>query len=646
MEPVQRSDLGITRRLWAFAVLSILLLGALAIAPARSYLSEWRAVQERYNAAAVAAGHAEVRVGLRQIWKPELGVVDRCPSCHLGMDGAEPVPGNRVFAAHSPVPHATRDLGCTVCHAGQGRATTEAAAHGNVPHWDEPLLPLRYTQAGCGTCHSHVHVASGALVDEGRKVVERSACRDCHRVNGAGEAKGPDLSTVGLKGFRPDWQEKHAQDARAHKGPWKGKSYQPLPKAEASAVDEFLRSLIGAPRLMAGKILAHELGCRGCHRIGGVGGDDGPDLSDIGRKRAADLDYAGVPGEHTLPNWLREHFLDPAKVVPGSQMPKLGLTGEQAELLTVYSLSLRAGPVPEALAPRDRVRGKRLGEREFATDGRSLFGTFCAGCHGVRGEGRQFGEPALFFPSVGHVDFLAVADDALIRRTILDGRPGMRMPAWGTKDGGLRPGEVESIVQYIRSLEPPPPPADAVFAAQPQPELGARLFAEDCSPCHGKAGEGSALAPPLSAPDNAITKDDRRIYETLVNGVSGSAMGRFRTYDPAMMRSVIAVVRALPPQGKREGWKSRTGKPKAGQARYAQHCASCHGSPGPGKGAPALRNKAFISAASEEYIAATIIRGRGTTMPRFGIPGKDHAQLTAEEVADIVGFLTAESWED
>ena len=33
-----------------------------------------------------------------------------------------------------------QEFGCTSCHGGQGFATTTAGAHGDVEHWDEPLL--------------------------------------------------------------------------------------------------------------------------------------------------------------------------------------------------------------------------------------------------------------------------------------------------------------------------------------------------------------------------------------------------------------------------------------------------------------------------------------------------------------------------
>ncbi|MFN7976263.1 MAG: hypothetical protein U0166_28675 [Acidobacteriota bacterium] len=92
---------------------------------------------------------------------------------------------------------------------------------------------------------------------------------------------------------------------------------------------------------------------------------------------AADLDYSGVRGAHTL----RAGFASASstrRVTRGSLMPDLSLSEAEADELTLYMLSLRALDVPEAFWPRTRSAA-RLGEREFATD-ESLFGVFCAGC--------------------------------------------------------------------------------------------------------------------------------------------------------------------------------------------------------------------------------------------------------------------------
>jgi len=219
----------------------------------------------------------------------------------------------------------------------------------------------------------------------------------------------------------------------------------------------YLASRVGAPELVQGKAVFHSLGCRGCHKVAGVGGDDGPDLTSMGDRDPARLDFTRVPGEATVANWLAEHFRAPARVVPGSQMPAMGLTEPQVRGLVFYMLSLRRHDVRESLWPADRLRVERLDEREFAVDGATLFGTFCAACHGQSGEGRTY--PGMVpFPAVGNPDFLAAASDEFISNTVTHGRPGRRMPAWGTKDGGLRPREIAVIVAHLRQTSGVPAP--------------------------------------------------------------------------------------------------------------------------------------------------------------------------------------------
>jgi len=74
--------------------------------------------------------------------------------------------------------------------------------------------------------------------------------------------------------------------------------------ADRRLIDVFLASRVGAPGLVEAKAQFHTLGCRGCHKIGGVGGDAAPDLTREGEKDPARLDYTHVPGAHTLGNWL------------------------------------------------------------------------------------------------------------------------------------------------------------------------------------------------------------------------------------------------------------------------------------------------------------------------------------------------------
>src|SRR5207237_8737066 len=141
----------------------------------------------------------------KRSWSPDVDGTDRWGSCQLAAaDVAAPLANAPLYAAHPPLLHSPRQLGCTLCHGGQGRATTAKAAHGDVEHWDEPLLPRGYEEAGCGSCHSGLKVGSPALIKKGQSVVAEVKCVTCHH-----DSAAPDLATIGLHGFRADWHAKH-----------------------------------------------------------------------------------------------------------------------------------------------------------------------------------------------------------------------------------------------------------------------------------------------------------------------------------------------------------------------------------------------------------------------------------------------------
>ncbi|HEY3324931.1 MAG TPA: c-type cytochrome [Planctomycetota bacterium] len=555
---------------------------------------EWRRIQK---ATVSASGPIEVR--LRQVSVPGLRANDRCVSCHVGMaPGEMGISGSKVVQEHPKVGHEPADFGCTVCHGGQGRATEKADAHGDVDFWPEPMIPAKYAYSGCGSCHTHLRVPDQTTLHRGRALVERYDCLACHRIDdrggtlrpdGVSGMSGPDLSRTGAATCPPQWYEPHLKKSReANLTPrppslegkgenggtagqggapasgssgtesdtasraWKT-SFGEINPADRDVIDTYLASRVGAPRLVEGKSLFNSLGCRGCHKVGGVGGDDGPELTMSGQKDPAHLDFAHVAGEHTVANWHAAHLRTPATLVPGSKMPNFALSEPQIDQLTAYILSLRRSNYPEAYWPKDRVRAERLGEREFSTDGATLYGTFCAACHGASGEGKRYPNTPVF-PAIGNPDFLSVASDEFIAATVRHGRTGRRMPAWGQKEGGLRPEEIQNVVAYLRTLGGTPPPAP-----DPKPArwvkgdfaLGATLYGTHCATCHGSTGE----APPLSNKSLLANATDTYLVETISRGRRGTVMRAFAkpsTIYPAFtqheIESVVTFLRTLEKQ--------------------------------------------------------------------------------------------------
>ena len=119
-----------------------------------------------------------------------------------------------------------------------------------------------------------------------------------------------------------------------------------------------------------------------------------------------------------------------------------------------------------------------------------LYARNCAGCHGPGGKGGAaigLGDPV----------YLAIADDATIRRVTANGVPGTAMPAFAQHSGGtLTDDQINVIIAGIRARWAKPdafrgadaPPYRAVSPGDPK--RGVSVYGVYCSSCHGADGRG------------------------------------------------------------------------------------------------------------------------------------------------------------
>ncbi len=142
----------------------------------------------------------------------------------------------------------------------------------------------------------------------------------------------------------------------------------------------------------------------------------------------------------------------------------------------------------EVLAPNEVL--------EFGT----LYAENCAGCHGA--DGRGGAAIALANPV-----YLAIADDAAIRKVIAKGVRGTAMPALAVSAGGmLTDGQIDVITKGIRSrwsrqgvLDPATAPSYAPKSAG-DAQRGEVAYKTYCESCHGPGGRGGPKG-------SAITND-------------------------------------------------------------------------------------------------------------------------------------------
>ena len=82
-----------------------------------------------------------LRLEVHQVMLTGLQRVDRCTTCHLGVDDPTMKDAPEPYRYHANLgPHIPSKFGCTICHGGQGLATDKENAHGSVAFWPNPLL--------------------------------------------------------------------------------------------------------------------------------------------------------------------------------------------------------------------------------------------------------------------------------------------------------------------------------------------------------------------------------------------------------------------------------------------------------------------------------------------------------------------------
>ena len=158
--------------------------------------------------------------------------------------------------------------------------------------------------------------------------------------------------------------------------------------------------------------------------------------------------------------------------------------------------------------------------------GKTLFGDNCAACHGLNARGGKG------FPDLTTASWMWGGDPENIAETIRVGinsaHPNTRtsqMMAFG-RDQLLKKGEIDDVVNYVRSLSDP-----AVVKDVPAEKIaaGKAVFVANCVSCHGDDGKGNAE---LGAPD---LTDRSWIYGgdagTIHDTVWGGRQGQMPSWD-------------------------------------------------------------------------------------------------------------------
>ena len=307
----------------AFAVANLLLVLLLMWTMTTEYAPEWKKYQrEYYRLWAAKLTEADLKsdptlkqkllskpLEVKQTWDSKLGITDRCVTCHMGVDNPKMTDVPQPYRVHPDVkPHAFNQIGCTICHEGQGTATTKHDAHvmenlegrfGTFDEqemgWSRPMLPLEYVQASCNKCHNVMEalVPGAERLNTGWKIVQEKGCQTCHYIIDSGAKQAPELSIVGTKYYNYDGSGNTGYSEAFHdvrfgylkeslRCPQANLSHEEAKKCKAT-LQPVVEVSTEKP-LSGVELVSKKYPCASCHNFDKPGKLVGPSLYDLGTR--------------------------------------------------------------------------------------------------------------------------------------------------------------------------------------------------------------------------------------------------------------------------------------------------------------------------------------------------------------------------
>lgn len=148
----------------------------------------------------------------------------------------------------------------------------------------------------------------------------------------------------------------------------------------------------------------------------------------------------------------------------------------------------------------------------------ALYAQNCAGCHGADGRGGAaiaLGDPV----------YLAIADDAVIRKVIANGVRGTAMPAFDESAGGmLTDAQIDVITKGIRSRWSRQGVLDTATAPSYAPkstgdaQRGEVAYKAYCESCHGPGGRGGRSGSAITDDSFLALVSDQGLRTVVITG--------------------------------------------------------------------------------------------------------------------------------
>lgn len=190
-----------------------------------------------------------------------------------------------------------------------------------------------------------------------------------------------------------------------------------------------------------------------------------------------------------------------------------------------------------------------------STDGKVIFQTVCAQCHGTAGEGKQ----ELKSPSIAAMPgWYMTTQFANLR----EGRRGQDaadpqsfMMAAIAK--ALQPEQIKAVIAHVEKMPMVVPTGKNRELANANPTDGMQLFHERCMECHryNASGEMTFGSPPLIGRQSWYLEEQLKKFKSgkrgaMKNDVNGAKMVQMTTLfieDDQMLRDVVAYIMTLNP---------------------------------------------------------------------------------------------------
>ncbi len=161
-------------------------------------------------------------------------------------------------------------------------------------------------------------------------------------------------------------------------------------------------------------------------------------------------------------------------------------------------------------------------------NGKKVFEQYCIACHQKDGLGK-----AGFAPRLNSPEFLGLANDDLIKKIILTGRPGTSMMGFAIMPDVNK--SINDVIAYMRSWQNHYDTfidykIDRTKVLTGDHKKGRKMYVNYCASCHGNKGEGyssGGAGPGIGLKGFLATVSDEYIKKTMEIGRAGTAMRSF-----------------------------------------------------------------------------------------------------------------------